>query len=424
MNFRSTLTFLTVLLVFAAQNTFAQTITDSVVLGTGYTQQAYYDLATGDKTYVTLNDWDLAFNVNGTFTAGIWANEATGLAVYLTTTTDFNTTLDTANMNTWTSLDNSRDTWDVGALNANAISADPFDFGWGDYVQNVHSVIGSEVYVLAFPDTTFKKIKIDSLAGYGNKYYFRIADLDGSNLVLDTIDKADYSDRLFAYYDVQTSTATDREPALSNWDFLFSTDLTPTVIPNYGTVYNAGTVYNNPNTGIKTYTGVADVDMFDAFSYTGFDSSATVIGSDYRYNNMGPWAITDSTVYFVAAQAGGYYKLIFTQFGGTSNGLIKFNKTYTEPGTTGVNELTNATGMKLYPNPTTNNATLSFTSIEATELNVHVLDMSGRSLFNTTINTTVGAQNLSIPTADLQSGAYIILVDDGSSISTQKLMKY
>lgn len=423
MNFRSTFTLLSIVLLFATNTVIAQTVEDSVVLGAGYPQQAYYDLATGDKTYAALNDWDLAFKVNGTFTAAVWANEANGVAVYLTSTTDFSTALDTADMNTWDAMDNSRDTWELGALNANANAADYFDFGWGDYIQGMHSVIGSEVYVLAFPDTTFKKIKIDSLAGAGNIYYFRIADLDGSNLVLDTLDKTDYADRLFAYYDVQTNTATDREPALDNWDFLFSTDLTPTVIPNYGTVYNAGTVYANPNTGITKYTDV-DVATFDAFSYTGFDSSLTVIGSDYRYNNMGPWAITDSTVYFVAAQAGGYYKLVFTAFGGNSNGVIKFNKTYTEQSTTGVNELSLISELGVYPNPATDKATLSFTTVEATELNVHVLDMSGRSLFNTTFNTTAGVQSLNIPTANLQSGAYIILVDDGSSISTQKLMKY
>ena len=423
MNFRSTFILLSIVLFFA-RSAIAQTVQDSVVLGAGYSQQAYYNMATGDKNYVALNDWDLAFKVNGTFTASVWANEASGLAVYLTTATDFSTTLDTADLNTWTGLDNSRDTWEIGALNANAVSADPFDFGWGQYMQSMHSVIGSKVYVLEFDDNTYKKIMIDSLANYGNVYYFRIADLDGANLVVDSLDKTDYPDRLFAYYDVKANTEADREPALDNWDFLFSTDLTPTVIPNYGTVYNAGTVYGNPNTGVTAYTEVADVSTFDAFSYTDFDSSLTVIGSDYRYTNMGPWSITDSMVYFVAAQAGGYYKLVFTDFGGTANGLIKFNKTYKEQATTGINELANVSSMSLYPNPAVDQATLSFTTTEATELNVYVLDMSGRSLFNTTLNIAVGAQSLSIPTADLQSGAYIILVDDGSSISTQKLMKY
>lgn len=423
MNFRSTLSFLTIILVAFSSSLSAQTVTDSVVLGAGYTQQAYYNMTTGDKTYADLDEWDLAFKVNSTFTATIWANEATGLAVYLTPTTDWSTTLDTANMSTWTGLDNSRDDWEGGAFNNNAVSADPFDFGWGDYVQNMHSVIGSEIYVLAFPDTTFKKIRIDSLAGGGNVYYFRIADLDGSNLVLDTVDKADYADRLFAYYDIETQTELDREPAVTGWDFLFSTDLTPTVIPNYGTVYNAGTVYGNPNTGINTYTGV-DVEYYSGFTYSGFDSSLTVIGSDYRYNNMGPWAITDSTVYFVAAQAGDYYKLVFTEFGGTASGLIKFEKTYYEEQATGISNVALVSGVSLYPNPATSNTTLSFTATEATELNIHVLDMSGRSLFNTTFNTTAGESTLNIPTAGLQSGAYIILVDDGSAISTQKLMKY
>lgn len=425
LNFTKFLLSLVAFTLFSVGAQAQTTVSDSIVLQPGYTQQAYYSVVTGNKTYAPLAEWDLAFKVDQTFTAAIWANEATRLAVYHVPGANFSDVLDTANMASWTEMDNSLNTWEVGALNANADSTDQFDFGWGQYTLATHTVNGSEVYVLAFPDTTFKKITINSLVGGGNVYHFQYADLDGGNAVTDSLDKTDYPNKLFAYYDLQTSTEMDREPAADSWELLFSTKQTPTVIPGFGVSYSAGTVYANEGTGIATVTGV-DAANYDNYMSQAYDSSLLVIGESYRERVSNPppgfWQVADSTVYFVQGNDGYTYKLVFTDFEGQGTGKIKFNKTSYQAAT-GITENSLINNVSVFPNPVNNEASLSITSQEPATLDVFVSDLSGKAMYQAQVNTVAGSNNFPLNVNTLSNGIYLIYITDGNNVYTQKLIK-
>lgn len=80
--------------------------------------------------------------------------------------------------------------------------------------------------------------------------------------------------------------------------------------------------------------------------------------------------------------------------------------------------------MKTYPNPTTDNTTLTFNLDETSTVNVSVYSISGR-LVKTVTNKNVqaGAQTLTIDASDLPNGTYIVKFHAGNQNETAKFIK-
>lgn len=74
----------------------------------------------------------------------------------------------------------------------------------------------------------------------------------------------------------------------------------------------------------------------------------------------------------------------------------------------GLSELEEAVNMNVYPNPATDNATVSFEAATAGEATVSITDLSGKVVYSSLNNFSTGVQHLVIPTSDFQSGVYLV----------------
>lgn len=425
MKFRNLTTsmFLAALIVFNFQSTSAQTVSDTVVLGAGYASQCYYDLSGGTKNYTPVDNWSLAFETNNLQSGSIWVNEAIGMKAYLYPKGDtavFGTSLDTTGIEAWPALHNSLEKWTTGALSNN--STGPFDYGWGNYDQTSHAVYGDSVYVLKVNDSTYYQFTVNFEDQY--VYSFTFAGLDGSNATNDSIVRADYAGKNFAYYDLASKQDLDKEPATSGWDLLFSKSLTTQeVTPGYFVNSGGMTYLNFGQSGLKL-SGV-NTSITDYSGYSLSDTNMTVIGDSYRYfpQPSGPWTITDSTVYFVQAQNSNVYKLVFTSFEGTGTGVITFNKTDVTP-STGIDEVNSINLLNLYPNPVEKQLQVVLAPADAGKVSMSIVNLQGRVVWTQSQHMSSGLQQINIPVEDLASGVYVLAVNNGNSLSRQKFIKY
>ena len=147
------------------------------------------------------NNWEIAFATNA-YSPSIIINEAYGVKVY-TASNDITqwSSLDTSGM-LQNQLHNSSQDWELGAL-CNMGTFHP-DYGWGTYDFITHNINGSRIFVLALPNGTLKKLKIDVMSGFGQSFTFTYADLDGSNEVTQNVSKSTYSSKNFIYYSNDT----------------------------------------------------------------------------------------------------------------------------------------------------------------------------------------------------------------------------
>ena len=66
-------------------------------------------------------------------------------------------------------------------------------------------MVGDSVYILKLADGTYKKFQVIKKASIQNTYYFKYADLDGTNEVNEVVDCSSYNDKNFVYYSLTTA---------------------------------------------------------------------------------------------------------------------------------------------------------------------------------------------------------------------------
>ncbi|RRJ92421.1 T9SS C-terminal target domain-containing protein [Paenimyroides tangerinum] len=76
----------------------------------------------------------------------------------------------------------------------------------------------------------------------------------------------------------------------------------------------------------------------------------------------------------------------------------------------------------LYPNPTSDIVTISFTSTSGNEINMEVFDIRGRKLKSVNIEN-IGTISSEIDLSHYDSGIYLVKIKDGSNQSTKKIIK-
>ncbi len=416
--------FVAVSLLFTASGAFAQgtPTADTVVLGPSYANQVYYSLVTGQKTIADKTEWDVAFQANG-ITFGVWLNETAGLSAYLVPSldaTDWGTAVDTTGLSTWQRIQNGTGSWADGAFNSNPTSA--FDIGWGVYTgPPAHEVNGDSIYLVKYANGTVKLLWIENLNV--NRYVFRFSDIDGNSEVIDSVLKN--NDRNLSYYSLLNEVELDREPSNESWDLWFTNGLTAAPgAPGAPLSPPAGAVYANRGIQSVRVTG-APADSADYLTAT-FDSAIYNIGVTYRVRNSTPppgfWEIPDSNVYFVKANDDQYYKIVFTGFGGTPDGVIAFEKTQLTFEAVGINDVANATRVVLYPNPATSQLNVILDAKEAGLHTVVITDLAGKVTYSTQLAVN-GLQNISIPVSTLANGYYLVSVEANGNRSVQKFVK-
>lgn len=400
--------------VIAFAYTQAQTIIDTVSIGTGYTNQVWYSLQNDEQGSSAKNNWDLGFSTAGQG-SNILINSVTGVKLWKYPNSDTSgwVTLDTTGLSTWTALYNSDTSWAYGAFKQN-LSGNPYDVGWGIYDPNTHYVWGDSLYIIKLANGSYKKLWIVSLIS--GTYTFRYANLDGSNDTTVSLTKSTYTGKNFGYYSIQNNAALDREPLAANWDLLF-TQYTG-FIPQ---PYNVTGVLSNMGVTVAEASGV-DVNTVTWTSYT-FNTAMNEIGYDWK-TYTGSWTIEDSLAYFVKDKTGNIWKVIFTGFGGSANGNFIFTKEkVSSVGITEANENSIGT-LSIYPNPSNGNDISIIYNLEksVSSANLAIYDLLGRKLHSENLNNTQGFYQHKISNQNFSSGIYIVTVEfDGKAVQ-QKLV--
>jgi len=400
-------------------------IADTVSTGAGYANDVYYSLENNEIISVDRANWDIAFATHRATGSGIITNEGNGTDLYFYPKgdTDDWASLDTSGIASWTKYYNHDTTWSIGAF-AQTATGDynpvfgTIDMGWGNYDMSSHIVKGDSLFVLKLSDGSFKKLWIDRLQS--GHYYFKSADLDGSNEVSDTVVKTDYPNKNFGYYSLKTGTEIDREPDNSTWDLLFTKYNTP-VNSQYGFVpYGVTAVLSNVGVLVNKISGVPTVDANP--SYPSFSSNISEIGGDWKSYGGGGYAVEEDLTYFVKSKDSVLWKIAFTGFGGSATGDFHFTKQ--KIGTTvGAPEL-NISSVGTYPNPASDLLNIVFDQKNADEVRIEVYNISGVVISSQSIHGNGGLNTLKLDVGNYASGLYMVNVSSqGGSVLSKVLVK-
>lgn len=406
---------------FAALTASGQAVIDTVSIGAGYINQNYYKLSTGAENVLSTSEWDLGFQT-GIMSGGVWVNNVSA-AVYTYPAGIANNASFTANWDTtgyatsWQGLYNPQSSWDLGAFNTTA-NGTPFDYGWGIYQGGpTHNVLGDSLYLFV-KGSTFKKLWIVAKISLENKYIIRHANLDGSADETDTLSFNSVLNKNMGYFAFDGANVFSREPNITDWDLLF-TRYNGVFAPPFNKVTG---VLSNPNIQVAEVNGVADVTTFEDTTGVTWSGVLDAIGDDWKTPPPPVWVIKDSLVYFVL-RGPELWKLVFTGFGGNSNGNFIFTKELLST-TIGVNEnpVTNAV---IYPNPLTdgNQLTLVYSlANRASDAAYTIFDLAGKMVTREQINGETGLHTQAVNTANLAPGMYMVNLTVDNATQTLKLI--
>lgn len=398
-------TFLAVLLSVSIY-AFSLNPNDSVSIGTGYTKMVFYNLSTGAQTEASNADWHLAISVrpspippggNPQDGAAIRINEQLGMSVAVAPRNNASTfdNIDTAGWADWTKLHDSDSKMIEGALNSNRRLSNPFDFGWGIYNQVTHNVMGDSVFIITLPNGIVKKFMVEGLIK-DTAYQIKYSNLDNSDLQQVQIRKSLYTGKNFVYLNLADNSIHDKEPAYNMWDLQF---LKYTGVNILGLPYYPVTgVWVNRGVSVAKAEGV-DVMSNDYSGHT-FATEMNTIGWDWKEFVAPGYSIADSLVYFTRTAQGQYFKLVFTGFGGSSNGMFRFYK----------EEIVASTSIEdvkdifwnVYPNPVNEQL---FINTNGNEALVKIFDLTGNIVAETQVTA---AHKTSIYTGSLPNGIYVV----------------
>lgn len=226
-----------------------------------------------------------------------------------------------------------------------------------------------------------------------------------NRITLNIEDSTNYWDRLQLHYDDNTMAVAEIDDALKfpNPEVTFGTfskDDSALAIDNRPYTENETILLGFSSPYLKNYKiSVPDFDMpagtklYLKDNYTGKKEE---LSAGYEY-----WFVVDANT---ASQGKGRFEL----------------NTVGKPTSTIGNIINPELKVKLVPNPTTDNVTMYYESA-SNELNITVTNMMGIKTATATTNNANG--NITLPTSQLAAGIYIVTIQDGNKVQTQKLIK-
>jgi len=413
--------------IVPAMGQYAGTITDSVFMGAGYSNEIYYSMSAGEQGSVARAQWDIAFRASR-MSASILTNDAAdsaeigldGVKLYSYPKSDTSgwATVDTSGLSNWTVMVNSTTDWEVGAFCRNQKSRP--DYGWGIYNPASHNVMGDSLFIIKLRDGSFRKLWIMEKYSSNNIFEFRFAKLDGTEDHTIQLDCNPYALKNFIGYSISSNSVVDFEPVVAtDWDILFTKYMY--TYPD-GVLYPVTGVLSNYDVKVAKFENVAPDFLMTEPQV--MDSTRSPIGWEWKSFNMSTFAyeIADSLAYFVQNRAGNIYKLVFTNFAGTSTGRIKMETQ--QVSLTAIRDIAksgfNAT---VYPNPVSDVMNLVLNPGKSRSVMISVLDMSGRTVLNKKYE--IQAEDLStlkIPVSELPSGMYMVKIQAGTNVIARKMI--
>ena len=379
---------------------YAQSV--QISLNPGYSTQSFYSMQNGETQNVSSENWDIAFSVSS-MSSAIRINDGKNVRLYSYTlgdTTDWNNINAGSTANIGPALYNSETSWSTGAFDLHQTSQ--FDLGWGIYSMITHHVTGDSLYLIETINGNWKKLWMKKLAS--GTYTFRHANLDGSNDVLVTIDKNNYTNKNFVYYSLDNNSIEDSEPVNTNWDMVFMK-----YISDLGMPYSVtGALINNN-------VEVAEANAADPLSYTNysahnFTSNINTIGYDWK-SFQGTYTVDPNRCYFLRDMNQNIWRIVFTSFDGMSTGNLEFNAA--QLNSTNIDNSNKDKAFAMYPNPASENVTFIYDLNKNSTLNI--FDVSGKKVYEKILQGS-GFKTYTASLNNLDKGIYFVIISEMANI--------
>jgi hypothetical protein len=394
------------------QSTISQETTVNLSLGAGYADQVYYKLSTQTATTFAANSWDLAFLRASNMSHGIRVNDGIGIEVFeaANEASEWDN-IDVSNEVSWSTLYNSDTKRIDGAFMKGSAT-----YGWGEYNPSTHHIYGTIIYVLKYADGSYRKfICEDYFGGYTIKY----ASWDGSIWSEDksaVIANSNNSDNNYNYFSLQNDSEVIAEPAVSDWDFVFTkyfTDVT-------GTKYSVTGVLSSDKVTVATATG-------DDEPSSSYSEDINTIGYDWKAVNYLTlnYDVNSDLKFYVKDQDESIYKLYFTEFEGKSTGNLVFNfEDVTQ--TLNIEEVGESVAFGIYPNPVSLdkkiNIIFDVNKVNRNENKVEIYNLSGQRVLKTSITNSLGFYDKEFSLSGLNSGIYMLKFTSGNYQKIKKIV--
>lgn len=238
------------------------------------------------------------------------------------------------------------------------------------------------------------------------------------------------------YVGIYESAGGDVNPTLSTW--LSTTDggttFNPEVVPNSVSYWNFDTDFEN-TTGYSTRSTYSSNNVYIRKTTdngaTWVESTVNVNASPFIGSTFGLDFVTEQKGYIVGdANSAGI--ILKTNDGGdswtfetinTANTLYSVHFPSSNVGyvvgdggsifkygetTNNITNLFDVSGFSVYPNPTTTNLNVKINSLEDSEIQVCIVDITGRRLTKDVYHLTIGENQLNVDTEKLTQGTYFV----------------
>ncbi|MEO1586804.1 MAG: T9SS type A sorting domain-containing protein, partial [Bacteroidota bacterium] len=142
-----------------------------------------------------------------------------------------------------------------------------------------------------------------------------------------------------------------------------------------------------------------------------------------NFSFMSGWTLQDSLVYFVKDKAGEYWKIVFTEFGGSTTGKFYFDKqsfrvTNTDPSQ-------GSSFVRLYPNPTSSGSNLSLVTDlpqGQADARYQIISANGQRMAGGNISLSAGFQQTTLRLPELAQGMYFLQLQAGAQQWTERII--
>lgn len=397
--------------------------TVNATMGASYANRVFVDLSANQLTSQPANTWDIAFWRNNSMQFGTRINDAQNIEVYQASgnPADWDN-INVANISSWGNPLYNPDLTDYlysGALEqttANTSCTGQFNVGWGCYNIGTHHIDGKVIFVLKYPNNTYVKFMIsDYFGGYTFKY--AKSNATGWEATQTKTVANGSADQYFNYFSFETNdVVANMEPLKNNWDFMLT---------RYWTFYNNIMMYRmsgiiqSPRIMVAKASETQETSAVILPATTDFKAGITTIGHSWKPTS----GLIPNVVYYIK-ENDQYYRMYFIENGGSSTGNMYFKyKNITSSLST--NDVNGKISFGLYPNPAPNKqVTLLYDVKQATESKgiVHILDFTGRKVFETEILKSAGFFKKELNLSSLQTGTYLVNLKVGSYSETKKLI--
>lgn len=272
----------------------------SISLGTYYKKQAFFDLETNSLVSENnRNDWDLGFEC-GASGYHVILNGAKLMSVAPTGETDLSQVQDTIGFEFFYDSPS-------GSMDSTA---------FGNWVGN------EEVFILDRGQDHlgihqgFRKIIIESVST--TYYVLKHANLDGTDLDVDTVYKNDDYNFSFMSCDANAAALISVEPPKNDWDLMFSQYTMVFYDTEPPTPYLVTGILQNRNmvTAVEIDDKTYEEITYDDIAFYDFSDDISTIGYDWKYYDFdaSEYIVNPDKVYIIQSTEGKVFKLHFIDF--------------------------------------------------------------------------------------------------------------